>query len=47
MQRSTTWLNDGSLVAPEHVLDGIERFPEALQFMFDGGNIGKLMVKAS
>ncbi|MFT4989393.1 MAG: NADPH-dependent curcumin reductase CurA [Acidimicrobiales bacterium] len=43
----TTWLNDGSLIAPEHVLEGIESFPEALQFMFSGGNIGKLMVKVS
>lgn len=40
------WLDDGSLVAPEHVLDGIERYPEALQFMYNGGNIGKLMVRA-
>lgn len=41
------WLDDGSLVAPESVLEGIDRYPEALQFMWDGGNIGKLMVKAS
>jgi len=39
------WLADGSLRAPEHVLDGIERYPEALQFMYRGGNIGKLLVK--
>jgi NADPH-dependent curcumin reductase CurA len=30
----------------EHVLDGIDRYPEALQFMFEGGNIGKLLVRA-
>lgn len=41
------WLADGSLVTPEQVLDGIERYPEALQFMFNGGNLGKLLVKAS
>jgi len=41
------WLDDGSLLAPEHVLEGIERFPEALEFMFTGGNVGKLMVKPS
>lgn len=39
------WLDDGSLLTPEHVLEGIESFPEALEFMFSGGNIGKLMVK--
>jgi NADPH-dependent curcumin reductase CurA len=41
------WLADGSLVMTEHVLEGVERFPEALQFMFSGGNIGKLLVKCS
>lgn len=42
----TQWLGDGSLVFDEEVLEGIERYPEALQFMFRGGNIGKLLVKA-
>jgi NADPH-dependent curcumin reductase len=41
------WLADGSVVLPEEILEGIERYPEALQFMFNGGNLGKLMVKAS
>lgn len=41
------WLADGSLVFDEEILQGIERYPEALQFMFHGGNIGKLLVKAS
>jgi NADPH-dependent curcumin reductase CurA len=40
------WLDDGSLVLDEEVLDGIECYPEALQFMFNGGNLGKLLVKA-
>jgi NADPH-dependent curcumin reductase len=40
------WLDDGSLVMDEEVLEGIERYPEALQFMFSGGNLGKLLVKA-
>ena len=41
----TAWLNDGSLVLNEDILVGVERYPEALQFMFNGGNIGKLLVK--
>lgn len=41
------WLADGSVVLPEEILEGIERYPEALEFMFSGGNLGKLMVKAS
>lgn len=40
-----TWLIDGSLQMPEEILEGIDRYPEALQFMFGGGNLGKLMVK--
>ncbi len=43
----TQWLGDGTLIAPEHVLHGIEQYPEALQFMYNGGNIGKLMVQAT
>ncbi len=43
----TEWLKDGSLVLAEEILEGIERYPEALQFMFKGGNLGKLLVKAS
>lgn len=39
------WLNDGSLIMPEEILVGIERYAEALEFMFAGGNIGKLLVK--
>jgi NADPH-dependent curcumin reductase len=42
----TGWARDGKVSLPETVLDGIERYPEALQFMFEGGNVGKLMVKA-
>ena len=42
-----TWLADGSLVVSEQVLEGIERYPEALEFMFRGGNTGKLLVKTS
>ncbi|MFT5335805.1 MAG: NADPH-dependent curcumin reductase CurA, partial [Halioglobus sp.] len=41
------WLADGSLILDEEVLEGIERYPEALQFMFNGGNIGKLLVKVT
>jgi NADPH-dependent curcumin reductase CurA len=41
------WLADGTIVMAEHVLDGIDRYPDALEFMFSGGNIGKLLVKAN
>ncbi|MCC5884940.1 MAG: NADP-dependent oxidoreductase [Gammaproteobacteria bacterium] len=43
----TRQLKAGTLVLNEEILEGIERFPEALQFMFRGGNLGKLLVKVS
>lgn len=46
MAELAEWVRDGSLVVREEILDGIERYPEALQFMFNGGNTGKLMVRA-
>ena len=46
-QELATWLADGSLRCAEEILDGIDRYPEALQFMFNGGNTGKLLVKIS
>jgi NADPH-dependent curcumin reductase CurA len=42
-----TWVKDGSIVGSEHVLEGIDSFPDALQFMFEGGNIGKLLVSTT
>ncbi len=45
MEELAGWVADGSIVLPETVLDGIERFPEALDVMFSGGNVGKLLVK--
>jgi NADPH-dependent curcumin reductase len=39
------WMAEGTITLAEEILEGIERYPEALQFMFNGGNLGKLMVK--
>jgi len=41
------WLVDDALVFDEHVLEGIDQYPNALGYMFEGKNIGKLLVKAS
>ena len=43
----TQWVSDGSLRLPEEVLEGIDQYPQALQFMFEGGNLGKLLVKVN
>ena len=46
VEELSRWLVEGSIALPETVLEGIDRYPDALQFMFSGGNVGKLMVKA-
>jgi NADPH-dependent curcumin reductase CurA len=39
------WMADGRLSLPEHVEEGIERFPAALIMLMSGGHMGKLLVK--
>jgi NADPH-dependent curcumin reductase CurA len=43
----TQWLNDGSLQYKEHIVEGIEQFPAALNMLFTGENFGKLVLKIS
>lgn len=38
------WIASGRLRMPEQIIDGIERFPEALVLLLNGGNRGKLLV---
>jgi hypothetical protein len=42
-----TWLRDGRLKYKCDVVDGLENAPDAVSRLFEGGNIGKLMVKVS
>ena len=37
-------MKQGRFVLPEHVENGIERFPAALIMLFTGGHVGKLLV---
>ncbi len=39
------WFAAGKLEFEEHILDGIESFPEAFKMIFAGKNFGKLMIK--
>ena len=39
------WLQDGRIVSHEHVVKGIETFPETLLMLFDGRNQGKLVIE--
>ena len=35
----------GEVIFREHIVEGIENFPEAFEMLFSGGNQGKLLIK--
>jgi|AGTN01.1.fsa_nt_gi Putative NADP-dependent oxidoreductases len=39
------WIAEGKIKYRETIVDGLENAPEALNQLFDGGNIGKLLVR--
>jgi NADPH-dependent curcumin reductase len=39
------WIAEGKLIAREDVVEGLDNFPEALQKLFRGENVGKLVLK--
>jgi NADPH-dependent curcumin reductase CurA len=41
------WMKEGSFRTREHVVEGFEQFPEALLMLFEGKNLGKLVVKVA
>lgn len=41
------WLDSGEVKPLEHVFEGLENAPSALQAMFEGKNLGKTVVKVS
>lgn len=45
MQEIAGWIAGGELTVKEHIVPGIETFPETLLMLFDGGNTGKLMIQ--
>ena len=45
MKDIATWMQAGQLKAKEHVIDGIETFPDTLMMLFRGENFGKLVLK--
>lgn len=40
-----TWESEGKIQFKEHILQGIDKFPEAVGMVFAGKNHGKLMIK--
>jgi NADPH-dependent curcumin reductase CurA len=41
------WLLEGKLKHQETIIDGLENAPTAVNLLFDGGNLGKLIVKVA
>ena len=39
------WVAEGKLIAKEHVVPGLETFPDTLSMLFKGENFGKLVIK--
>jgi NADPH-dependent curcumin reductase CurA len=39
------WIGSGRLKTKEHIVEGIDTFPEALLMLFKGENLGKLVLK--
>jgi hypothetical protein len=44
-QALARWHLEGKLKAREHIVEGIDNFPEALGLLFRGENFGKLILK--
>jgi NADPH-dependent curcumin reductase CurA len=45
IEQATAWVQDGRLKGRETIIDGIENTPAAFLGLFDGKNIGKMMVR--
>lgn len=45
--RLVTWVNEGKIVYLEHIADGLDQAPQALQGLFEGRNLGKQLVQVS
>jgi len=45
MKEISDLMRSGDLVLPEHVVEGIDNFPEALFMLFNGKHLGNLVVR--
>jgi NADPH-dependent curcumin reductase CurA len=41
------WMAAGRLKSREHIVEGLEKFPETLSMLFSGENLGKLVLKVA
>ena len=47
MAEMSKWMNEGTFKTREDIVEGLEKFPEALQMLFEGKNFGKLVLQVS
>ncbi|KAI0303765.1 alcohol dehydrogenase [Multifurca ochricompacta] len=47
LNKLSQWISEGSLIRRFHIIEGLEKAPEALPLLFSGGNTGKLFVLSS
>jgi NADPH-dependent curcumin reductase CurA len=41
------WVAEGKVKGAQHVVEGLEHTPDALNLLFTGGNTGKVIVKVA
>jgi NADPH-dependent curcumin reductase CurA len=41
------WMQDGSFKTREDIVEGLEKFPDALLMLFEGKNFGKLILQVA
>jgi NADPH-dependent curcumin reductase CurA len=39
------WVASGAVKSTEHIVEGLEHAPDALNLLFTGGNVGKVIVR--
>jgi len=39
------WIQSGDMKVKDHIVEGIETFPDTLMMLFKGENFGKLVLK--
>jgi NADPH-dependent curcumin reductase CurA len=47
VERLGAWLKAGAVKSREHVVEGLDNFPDALTMLFEGKNFGKLVLKVA
>ncbi len=44
-EEMASWLGEGKIKSSEHIVEGLEHAPDALNLLFTGGNTGKVIVQ--